>query len=94
MLLRIVRMDFEPEKVDDFVSFFHTIKEQIVNSPGCNHVELCKDSKLAHVYYTFSKWDDEESLEAYRESALFEDVWAKTKVMFGGKPLAYSLLQE
>ena len=94
MLLRIVRMDFEPEKVDDFVSFFHTIKEQIVNSPGCNHVELCKDSKLDHVYYTFSKWDDEESLEAYRESALFEDVWAKTKVMFGGKPLAYSLLQE
>ena len=87
-------MDFVPEKVDDFVAFFHTIKSEIGNFPGCNHVELCKDSKLDHVYYTFSKWDDEASLEAYRESALFEDVWAKTKVMFGGKPLAYSLLQE
>ena len=87
-------MDFEPDKVEEFISFFHSIKDRIADTPGCNHVELCKDSKLDHVYFTFSRWDSEESLEAYRESALFENVWAQTKVLFGGKPLAYSLLQQ
>ncbi len=94
MLLRIVRMDFREDNVEEFLTFFETIKEKIAGFPGCNHVELCKDSKLDHVFYTFSKWDSEADLEKYRRSELFEDVWAKTKKMFGGKPLAYSLLQE
>ncbi len=94
MLIRIVRMDFQPEKVEEFTAFFETIKDKIANTPGCHHVELCKDSKSDHVYYTFSRWESEDDLENYRHSDLFEEVWAKTKKMFGGKPLAYSLLQE
>lgn len=91
MLIRIVRMDFEPEKVADFLALFETVKTKIATFPGCTHLDLCKDAKLDHVYYTFSKWESEAALEAYRHSALFEDTWAKTKVLFGGKPLAYSL---
>lgn len=91
MLIRIVRMDFEPEKVADFLDLFETVKKKIATFHGCNHLELCKDAKLDHVYYTFSKWESEDDLEKYRHSELFEDTWAKTKVLFGGKPLAYSL---
>ena len=87
-------MDFKPEKVEEFKAFFQTIEAKITSNPGCHHVELCKDSKLDHVYYTFSKWESEEDLERYRHSELFEEVWAKTKRMFGGKPSAYSLIQE
>ncbi|WP_420317910.1 putative quinol monooxygenase [Ekhidna sp.] len=94
MLIRIVRMDFEPEKVNDFLALFETVKENISTFPGCKHLELCKDANLDHVYYTFSKWESEGDLEKYRHSALFEDTWAKTKVLFGGKPLAYSLLPD
>ena len=94
MLIRIVRMDFQTDKVDDFIAFFETIKDKIADFPGCNHVELCKDSKMDHVFYTFSRWDGEEDLEKYRHSDLFDEVWTKTKKMFGGKPLAYSLIQE
>ena len=91
MLIRIVRMDFKPEKVSDFLELFETVEDKIKNFPGCSHLELCKDAKLDNVYYTFSKWQEEENLEKYRHSELFEDTWAKTKVLFGGKPLAYSL---
>lgn len=94
MLLRIVRMEFQPDKVQEFTTFFDSIKDKIEGVAGCNHVELCKDSKLDHVYYTFSKWDGEEELDTYRHSELFAEVWEKTKKLFGGKPLAYSLLQE
>lgn len=91
MLIRIVRMDFEPEKVSDFLALFETVKDKISSFPGCIHLELCKDAKLDHVYYTFSKWESEDDLDKYRHSELFADTWAKTKVLFGGKPLAYSL---
>ena len=91
MLIRIVRMDFEPTKVDDFLALFDTVKDKIKNFPGCTHLELCNDAKLDHVYYTFSKWEGEEDLENYRHSELFKGTWEKTKVLFGGKPLAYSL---
>ena len=92
MLTRIVRMDFEPDKVEDFLDLFDSVKEKISDFPGCTHLELCKDAGLDHVYYTFSRWEKEQDLENYRESELFEDTWAKTKKMFGGKPFAYSLL--
>lgn len=91
MLIRIVRMDFDPDKTQDFLAFFETVRNKITTFPGCKHLELCKDASLDHVYYTFSKWESEDDLENYRHSDLFKDTWAKTKVMFGGKPLAYSL---
>ncbi len=91
MLIRIVRMDFDPKRVDDFLALFESVKKKIAGFPGCSHLELCKDAHLDHVYYTFSKWESEDDLEAYRHSELFTDTWAKTKVLFGGKPMAYSL---
>ncbi len=87
-------MEFQQERVDEFIEFFETIKGKIRGFSGCYHLELCKDAKLDHVYYTFSRWESEEDLDNYRHSELFEEVWEKTKKMFGGQPLAYSLLQE
>lgn len=94
MLKRIVRMDFDPKKVNDFLELFDEVKPKISAQEGCISLELCKDSKLDHIYYTFSVWEKEEHLEAYRHSKLFEETWARTKVLFGGKPLAYSLLSD
>jgi quinol monooxygenase YgiN len=47
--------------------------------------------KQPHIYYTYSKWEDEEALENYRRSVLFTTTWAKTKVLFAAKPEAVSL---
>ena len=94
MLKRIVRMEFQSDKVGEFLALFESVRNKIETFPGCNHLELCKDAKLDHVYYTFSRWEDEEALEKYRQSDFFADTWAKTKVLFGGKPVAYSLLEK
>ena len=91
MLIRIVRMEFEPSKVEDFLALFKKVESRIAGFPGCSHLQLCKDEELDHIYYTFSKWDSADALEKYRHSDFFEDTWAKTKVLFSGKPLAYSL---
>ena len=94
MIVRIVRMEFAPEKVETFLTLFHESKSLIRHFPGVLHLELHRDAGNPTVFYTYSHWENEAALEAYRVSALFESVWSRTKVLFAGKPLAYSLLRE
>lgn len=96
MLIRIVRMTFQPDKVADFLTVFEESKEKIRARAGCHRLELLRDLDLPNVFMTYSYWDDVAALNQYRDSELFKSTWAKTKVLFADKPLAYSVerLQE
>lgn len=94
MITRIVRMEFQPAHVDDFLVHFNGIKYLIRNFPGVQHLELHRDASRPHVFYTYSKWAGESDLEAYRNSELFKVTWAQVKVWFAAKPRAFSLLEE
>ena len=94
MIIRIVRMEFQPVHVDDFLAHFSTIKPLIRSFPGVQHVELHRDASQSNVFYTFSKWDGDDDLEAYRQSDLFKGAWSQAKKWFAGKPQAFSLLEE
>ena len=94
MIVRIVRMEFVPEKVETFLAHFNLYKSQIRNFPGVHHLELHRDAQLPNVFYTYSHWENAEALEAYRVSELFINVWAATKILFAGKPQAFSLVRE
>lgn len=91
MINRIVRLSFHEHKVSDFMEVFETSKNQIANFPGCKALSLFRDSKLENVFYTQSWWESEADLENYRNSILFQDTWAQTKVLFNDKPMAWSL---
>ncbi len=86
-------MEFEPEKLGEFHEIFDATKHLIRAFPGCLHLELHQDARHPEVRYTFSMWESEEALNAYRASELFGSVWPKTKTLFKGKPLAYSLIK-
>jgi heme-degrading monooxygenase HmoA len=43
---------------------------------------------------TFSLWESEEALNNYRHSELFSVTWAKTKILFADRPVAFSNLLE
>lgn len=94
MITRIVRMEFDAAKVDDFLSLFRESMRMIRNFPGVERLELHRDAGRANVFYTLSEWRSEDDLEAYRHSELFKSVWSRTKVLFSAKPLAYSLENE
>lgn len=72
-----------------FEQFFGEKRNVILAFEGCKHVELLKSS--GDIYFTYSIWDDETSLNAYRNSAPFDKIWSKTKTFFSGKPEAWSL---
>lgn len=91
MIKRFVKMTFKPELVEEFISIFNSKKELIAAVEGCTHVELLRDVQNPNVFFTYSLWQNETFIEAYRHSDLFINVWAKTKVLFDAKPEVWSL---
>jgi len=91
MFTRIVKMDFKPEEISRFQSNFETVKDKIRSFPGCTFLELYQDKNNSTIFFTYSKWEKESDLENYRNSDLFKNVWATTKLMFRSKPQAWSV---
>lgn len=89
-MIRIVRLSFHPQYVEEFRIFFDERKMLIRNFPGCNCLELWQDQKEAGVFYTYSNWDKAADLESYRSSKLFENTWAQVKQWFSDAPQAFS----
>lgn len=93
MLIRIVKMTFREETIEIFNHFFAERKEKIRGFDGCNHLELWQDAVHKNIFFTYSLWNNEESLMHYRNSAFFKDTWQHTKALFGAKAEAYSIKQ-
>jgi len=89
--VRIVKMEFQPDKVAIFIANFEEVKDKIRSQEGNKLLELYRDKKNTNVFFTYSYWEKETDLENYRNSVLFKNVWAKTKPLFNAKPLAWSL---
>ena len=90
MLIRIVRMTFQPDKTEEFVNIFNNSKDKIRSFPGCKHLELHADYSLPNIYVTYSIWESETALNDYRASELFKNVWSQTSNLFAEGPLAFS----
>ncbi len=90
MIHRIVKMEFDPSKLQEFLTNFEENKSKIRAFEGCKKLELLQDKHNTNIFFTYSYWVDETSLERYRNSELFKGVWAKTKVLFNAKPVAWS----
>lgn len=91
MIIRIVKLSFHPEHVSAFLENFALMKQKIRNSPGNSFLELYRDVENTDVFFTYSHWDSDADLQAYRESELFYDVWTFTKKLFNAKPEAWSV---
>ena len=84
-------MTFEPENIPSFERIFEASSQQIRSFPGCNHLELLQDIDNPQVFFTYSHWESEADLQAYRESDFFLEVWGRTRKLFAERPRAWSL---
>lgn len=94
MIVRVVKMTFSSDRVEDFLKNFHEHKEQIRGFEGCEHLELLQQEDDPEVFFTYSHWQSTAHLEKYRHSELFKGVWAFTKSLFSAKPEAWSLTSQ
>ena len=93
MLVRIVKMRFQEDKIEAFLANFNQVKEKIRGFEGNQFLELYQDKNDPRIFFTYSYWKDEESLNKYRKSALFQEVWPQTKALFDEKPQANSVVK-
>jgi len=91
MIVRIVKMTFKVDKVNDFKEVFETSKEKIRAFEGCEHLKLLQEKSEGNIFFTYSHWKSESDLNNYRRSNLFETTWAKTKILFDAKPEAWTV---
>lgn len=89
-MIRIVKMIFKEDLIPEFRNLFNEVQPKINAVNGCQGVELLQDINNPTILFTYSHWDNEAALNAYRHSELFEETWIKTKALFDGKPEAWS----
>jgi len=74
MLLRIVKMEFDPGQVEAFDDLFARVQARIEAMPGCLRVRLLKGYDEEPIRTTLSRWERDADLQAYRKSSLFGEV--------------------
>ena len=91
MIQRLVKMTFQTEQTDTFLANFEQVKDRIRQFEGCSYLKLLRDKNQPNVLFTYSYWENESNLDAYRYSDYFKNVWSKTKILFDDAPQAWSV---
>ena len=91
MIIRIVKLEFKEDKIDDFLLFFEKIKQNVNRFDGCHGMQLFRDLKNTSIVFTYSQWDSEEALNNYRDSETFGKVWPTIKPWFRNKAEAWTV---
>lgn len=91
MITRIVQLEFSEDKIDDFLTFFESVKHVVNTFPGCLGMRLYRDIDRPNIVMTYSHWESAEALNTYRHSEAFGKIWPTIKPWFSGKPLAWSV---
>ena len=90
MIVRLVKMTFQKDKVNDFLALFDEVFPVIKSFDGCVELKLLRDTNEVNVLMTYSIWQSEKDLDHYRFSEFFKHTWSKTKVLFESKAEARS----
>jgi len=91
MITRIVKMEFREEAIADFLKMFEHKKQFIIARPGCIDLEMLQQKDNPTVIFTYSHWESEDDLNAYRGTELFGEVWKETKSYFSERAEAWTL---
>ncbi len=94
MLVRIVKLTFKTAHIAAFEQIFDSSYPLITDFEGCVSLELLQDVTHPNIFFTYSQWESEAHLNAYRNSDLFKRVWGNTKKLFKDKPEAWSVIKK
>lgn len=91
MITRIVKLEFQPERLEDFLRYFDSISHVVNDFPGCIGMKLYQDVEQRHIVMTYSHWNSPEDLENYRCSEAFGKIWPTIKPWFAQRPEAWTV---
>ena len=90
MIIRIVKLKFQKDKVADFLNLFDNVVTKVNAYPGCQQMHMVRDLNDETLFFTYSVWENTTALENYRNSTLFQTIWPQIKPWFSEKAEAWS----
>lgn len=94
MIVRVVRLHFQPEHADRAAEYVTDVAPKVRRMPGCTHLEILRDVHRPSRFTTYSHWDSEADLNTYRYSPVFKTFWGKVKPLFSQPANAWSATRE
>ena len=94
MIIRFVRLQFKPEFIGEFLRLYRKSKPHILGMEGCKGVRLLRDTSDETVFFTLSEWTDTQTLDSYRHSEFFRNLWPAVKAGFSAPPVVHSTFEE
>ena len=91
MIYRIVKLHFQTTKTASFLELFNQVVTKVNEQPGCIEMYMIQDLHNPAIFITHSKWEQEQDLNNYRNSALFKTIWPTIKPWFEVKAEAWSM---
>jgi len=90
MIVRLVSLKIQLDKVEEFKQFFETIHDRIREAQGCLSLRVVADLEGLGEFFTVSEWESPAALEAYKNSAFFQETWPRVKSFLRDRPWAQS----
>lgn len=90
MIVRLVSLKVDQERVEDFRKFFEGLYAGIKAHQGCLYLQLVRDLEGLGEYFTISVWESLETLDNYRNGPFFKETWPKVKTFLREKAWAQS----
>ena len=91
MILRIVKMEVDPQKLEIFNHFMKNLNEEKVKLEGCVHHDHFPEKKFVNVYYSYTIWENVNYLKKYKKSPLFKEVVKTLKSLCMTEPYAWTV---
>lgn len=90
MIIRIVELKINPENLDRARQLLAAVAPKVRGMQGCSHLHILTDIRQSNHITTYSYWDKEEDLNAYRHSEVFKSFWGEIKPLFALPARAWS----
>ena len=94
MIVRIVTMYIQEIYLNDFKHIFCQIQPTIASFDGCRSLKLLQSIDNPTVLTTYSVWESEAHLDAYRHSDFFSQTWKTVKPLFYQKTQAQTYTEQ
>lgn len=70
MITRITKFQVKPELSEEFESFVHQFKDELMSTEGCRHFDILKDKENNKQLFMFMIWQEDDFLDQFRQSDL------------------------
>ena len=81
MIVRLVRLKFKPEHIEEFLAFYEQSRETIRHQQGCLTLSMLRETNDEAAFCTWSTWRSGRDLQQYRRSEFFRDFWPRVRAM-------------